>query len=52
MHRMFAFLLAALSTSPAVLWADPPHEPTYLVKEGDTLSARQVTKSRSNRYAL
>jgi uncharacterized protein YcbK (DUF882 family) len=38
MHRMFAFLLAALSTSPAVLWADPPHEPTYLVKEGDTLS--------------
>jgi len=38
MHRMLAFLFAALSTSPAALWADPPHEPTYLVKEGDTLS--------------
>jgi len=27
-----------MSISPASLWADPPHEPTYVVQEGDTLS--------------
>jgi uncharacterized protein YcbK (DUF882 family) len=28
-----------LSLAPAPLWADPPHEPTYVVQDGDTLSA-------------
>jgi uncharacterized protein YcbK (DUF882 family) len=39
-HRAFATasLFFALSTFPAVLWADPPHEPTYVVQQGDTLS--------------
>jgi uncharacterized protein YcbK (DUF882 family) len=39
MRRRIAFLLLALSSSAAPLWADPPHEPTYVVKDGDTLSA-------------
>jgi uncharacterized protein YcbK (DUF882 family) len=33
-----ASLLFALSLSPAALWADAPHEPTYVVQQGDTLS--------------
>jgi uncharacterized protein YcbK (DUF882 family) len=33
-----ACLLLALSLSPTALWADPPHEPTYVVQQGDTLS--------------
>jgi uncharacterized protein YcbK (DUF882 family) len=45
MHRRFASLLGrvclpvALVTTPATLWGDAPREPTYVVKEGDTLSA-------------
>src|SRR5947207_7122109 len=38
MRRCFAVLIFALSSSAAELWADPPHEPTYVVKDGDTLS--------------
>jgi uncharacterized protein YcbK (DUF882 family) len=38
MRRCVAVLIFALSSSAAELWADPPHEPTYVVKDGDTLS--------------
>ena len=39
MRRLVAGFIFALSSSAAPLWADPPHEPTYVVKDGDTLSA-------------
>jgi uncharacterized protein YcbK (DUF882 family) len=39
MHRCLLVLVALLSISPAAVWADAPHETTYVVKDGDTLSA-------------
>jgi uncharacterized protein YcbK (DUF882 family) len=33
-----ASFLFASSIASAALWADPPHEPTYVVQQGDTVS--------------
>jgi uncharacterized protein YcbK (DUF882 family) len=38
--RLRTFALVALtSLAPTSLWADAPHEPTYVVKEGDSLGS-------------